>query len=89
MSIARWGLASLLAMCSLVAIVANGETVVRGFVLKERTPSFVPLIGGLAGVLSIMICPARAVHSWWWLPLLLDWGSVPGIAHALWWHTRR
>lgn len=51
----------------------------KGVVLRQRTPSFIPLLAGVCGTIALFIVPLRGVNRWWWIPLLLDWGSLPGI----------
>jgi len=60
----------------------NAYAVVISHVLKRRTVSWVPLVGGAAGCLAILAAPVSSWHAWWWVPLLLDWGSIPGFVHA-------
>ena len=42
--------------------------------------SWVPVVGGGIGVASLLLIPIPELKYWWWVPLLLDWGSVPGMA---------
>jgi hypothetical protein len=60
----------------------NGYVFVQGMLRKRRTPSWIPLVGGIAGAIALLVQPWWS-RGWWWLPLLLDWGSAPGIVHAL------
>lgn len=48
-----------------------------------RYVSWVPAVGGLSGVLAVGVCPDIPLASWWWLPLLLDWGSLPGTVYSV------
>ncbi|MBX9584706.1 MAG: hypothetical protein K2X87_30755 [Gemmataceae bacterium] len=41
-----------------------------------RGYSTVPGVFGAAGALACRVCPAEAVRSLWWLPLLLDLGCL-------------
>lgn len=48
------------------------------YVQHKRTPSWIPLLGGIFGVLAVFAVPIPGIRQWWWLPLLLDFGSIPG-----------
>ena len=56
---------------------------------KEKARSWVPLLGGGAGSLALLAIPTHGLKLWWWLPLLLDWGSLPGLFYTLAWHLFR
>ena len=56
---------------------------------RRPAPSWIPLIGGVLGVLGLLALPFPETRKLWWLPLFLDWGSIPGVTHALVWHLRR
>lgn len=58
-------------------------------VRKQEASSWIPLLGGVFGVFGLLLLPFEAVHRWWWVPLCLDWGSLPGIGHALLFHLFR
>ena len=36
-----------------------------------------PLLGGLSGVIGLAILDWKLALYWFWVPLLLDWGSFP------------
>jgi hypothetical protein len=54
-----------------------------------RHPSWIPVIGGLAGAVALTIIPSAALNRLWWIPLLADYGTVPGLLETLWFHWRR
>ncbi|MCE5306296.1 MAG: hypothetical protein LLG20_01515 [Acidobacteriales bacterium] len=72
----RWVLGTVLAMVFLVVAAGNVWTVI-GFLVKRERNSAVPLVGGLCGVAACFLLPVPLAGDWWWLPLLLDYGSVP------------
>ena len=41
--------------------------------------SWVPLLGGLFGVAALLIVPIDGARTFWWLPLIVDFGSAPGL----------
>jgi hypothetical protein len=55
-------------------------------VRKQEAPSWIPLLGGLFGVVGLLLLPFEATRDWWWIPLLLDWGCAPGIGHTILFH---
>jgi hypothetical protein len=78
----RWILATPLLLLFLWAAVFNLRVVAlicRNAVTGERrrVPSFGPLIGGLAGVAGLLLCPVEGVSRYAWLALVVDVGSLP------------
>jgi hypothetical protein len=81
----RWGLAGLLALLSICVIGVNYSVAYLWLVRKEHH-SLAPLLGGVAGLLALLICPLNSTHSWAWLPLVLDLGcaySLCGFLYAV------
>jgi hypothetical protein len=56
--------------------VFNAWTVANYFKTHKHA-SAIPLLGGVAGAVAISTLPVDHIGSWWWLPLLLDYGSLP------------
>jgi hypothetical protein len=52
-------------------------------IVKRRHSSWVPVLGGGVGCLGCYLSPCEFLHTSWWLPLLLDWGCVPGLTYSL------
>ena len=75
----------LLAFAGLIFI-ANWRVFYDNFILRQASSSWTPLLGGFLGAIGLLAIPFSALHQYWWLPFLLDWGSSPGIAHTIWWH---
>jgi hypothetical protein len=67
--------ASLLVLCAAITV-ANVVFMLRGHFF-HRHSSLVPLFGGAAGAVAVLLLPYDSAHFWWWLPLLLDVGCVP------------
>lgn len=58
-------------------------------ITKRESPSWIPLMGGVSGSLALILFPGNALVSYWWRPLLLDYGCLPGLTHlAYWWVAR-
>ena len=83
MDILWWAIAVLLFAPCLLLTVVNGAIFWQGVVLRRRTSSWVPLVGGLSGAVSLSVVPVPGVGDWWWLPLLTDWGSIPGLGFTV------
>lgn len=58
-------------------------------VLCGRNVSWAPFIGGAAGAISVLSVPIGISPAWVLLPLLLDWGSIPGLVATLSFHLIR
>ncbi len=52
-------------------------------VSKEHAPSVAPLLGGIMAAVGIAVLPIEASWRWAWVPLLIDWGGLPGFLAAL------
>jgi hypothetical protein len=78
-----WILGALFLSIAAFCIVGNVVVLIR-YLLKRKRSSIVPLIGGLAGMLGMLIIPIRGSGKWFWLPLVLDYGAVPMVTGALW-----
>lgn len=59
---------------------ANGWSVLN-YLVKKRQVSAIPLIGGASGALACWVLPVPGIGNWWWLPLLLDYGTIPLFLH--------
>lgn len=53
--------------------------VIAQWLLRRKHSSWVPLLGGLLVSASLVVLPVSGVRYLWWLPLLLDWGCIPGM----------
>jgi hypothetical protein len=53
-------------------------------IFRGKHSSWVPLVGGLFGVLGVRFLPITRLRSYWWLPLILDYGSLPGLLYTAW-----
>lgn len=61
----------------------------RQFVSKLHTASWIPLVGGICGLIAAILLPLPSVNRLWWLPLFVDSGSLPGLLYTGVWHVRR
>ncbi|NUM33500.1 MAG: hypothetical protein HUU50_03085 [Candidatus Brocadiae bacterium] len=63
--------------------VLNGWSFFREFVLKKRTSSPVPFLGGIFLFWGLWIMPKPEVSSWAWAGLFLDLGCLPYLMFGL------
>ena len=77
MLIARWIIAGLLGAVFTYLAVGNLYLVLKPL-FGRKPESWIPLIGGVSGTLACLIAPSIEIRAWWWLPLLLDFGTLPG-----------
>jgi len=49
----------------------------------RKSTTWGPLIGGGALALAILACPVEQWKRFWWIPLVADWGCLPGISFSL------
>ena len=74
-----WLLTAVLLLLGAYISVLNWLCVVQG--LRGRsTSSWIPLLGGVLGAVACVIAPDGALRHLWWVPLLADFGSAPGLA---------
>lgn len=67
-------------------MILNGMVFWKGYVKREKTGSWIPLLGGVLGAIALLLIPAAAVNRWWWILLLLDWGCLPGFLYTAFWY---
>jgi len=65
----------LLSLFFLGNAVANGN-VLLAYLIRRQTGSMIPLLGGLAGLGATLIAPWQWVHHLWYVPLLIDAGTI-------------
>ncbi|MEN5181276.1 hypothetical protein ABE501_16015 [Comamonas testosteroni] len=57
-----------------------------GFIKREYSPSWIPLVGGIFMFLGFYFFPKNPIDHLAFIAFLLDWGSLPGIGHAIIYH---
>lgn len=55
---------------------ANAMTALK-YVQSKRHISAIPIVGGFCGTLALIVLPINQLRSWWWIPLILHYGSLP------------
>lgn len=80
----RWAFGVLLLAFAAWIIILNWRIFWKARVRREQpAPSWIPVLGGLSAAVGLLTLPLASLSMLWWLPFLLDWGSIPGLCHAL------
>ncbi len=80
-----WIIGVLSSALFVLLVVFNGWTVVNYFRTHQHV-SAIPFLGGIMGVVAMLTLPIKDLRPWWWLPLMLDYGSVPMFVYFFIWH---
>lgn len=73
-----------LVFLSLFLFVATANwMIVWAAIFRKKHSSWVPLVGGLFGSAAFWLLPIARLHSYRSLPLLPDYGSLPGLLSCL------
>jgi hypothetical protein len=63
-------------------IVMNWGVVVQ-WLWKRKHSSWIPIVGGGLAAAGSAIVPHSTLNGLWWVPLLVDWGCLPGVTYAI------
>jgi len=80
-------------VCSLLLFIGSWLTLLNwqcfyiGFIRKQQSPSWIPLVGGWSIFLGFCFFPGNSISDLAWLAFFIDWGCVPGIGHAILYHA--
>lgn len=85
MNSVSWVFGGLLIFIAIWCTALNWVVFWRRYVLHQNASSWVPLLGGLAGVGGVILLPVHGLSVYWFVPLLADWGSVPGLIYTAIW----
>jgi hypothetical protein len=83
MALMIWIVSILLLGVFLYIALLHAALIFSVYVLKQKGSSMVPLFAGICGALGIVLLPVKGSAKYWWLPLLLDYGSIPLLLHTL------
>ncbi len=51
--------------------------------------SWIPLLGGVLGSLSIWVVPVTQAKLYWWVPMVIDYNCLIGLTHTvIYWAQR-
>lgn len=57
--------------------------VVVQWLWKKKHSSWIPGVGGTLAAVGAAIVPLSSVNALWWVPLLVDWGCLPGLTYTM------
>ena len=60
-----------------LGLATSNAMVVASYLRDRRHISAIPIFGGLAGLFACFVLPVEGLRSFWWLPLVVDYGSAP------------
>ena len=86
MEVLRWILGCILCCAFLWVAALNWCVFWQRHVRGAEAPSWIPLLAGLFGVAATFLLPV-SLTNFWWVPLIVDWGSAPGIIYTICWHV--
>ena len=89
MDIILYIIAIIFLVLSILVVCGNWIVFWRRYVSRVTDASWLPLVGGSAGVIGLLVFPGENASRYWFFPLLLDWGCVPGFAFTIWWYVVR
>lgn len=76
-----WVMCSLPFAIFLLLSIGNTAILIANF-RDGKHRSLFGIAGGICGMLACLVCPFRWVKDLWWVPLILDPGSLPMIVWA-------
>ena len=56
--------------------IGNAYSIIAGVWYKKHI-SAVPIIGGTAGTVGLLLLPFPWTNAWWWAPIIIDYGCLP------------
>jgi len=52
--------------------------------VKKKHSSWAPLVSGVLAAVGLANFPIEGVEKYWYVPLIIDYGCLPGMAHTAW-----
>ena len=74
---------SLVLFAIFIALFLSNWFTVVNYLINKKHSSWIPLIGGIAGSASLLVYQNPNLHIYWWIPLVIDWGCLPGLFFSL------
>ena len=84
----RWTVAAILLLVFLLISVGNVFSIIA-YLWRKQHISAIPFIGGILGVCGFLAPPVGWLSHWWWLPLVIDYGSLPMMVVFFIWYAMR
>ena len=68
----------------LFCVAVNPVLFVRREILRRPgAASVIPVVGGLAGAVGLLLVPVASLRGWYWMACLADIGAGPWLAYLL------
>ena len=73
---------------SVVLLLVGGFVIIMNWVIiyyslvKKKHSSWAPLAGGVFAAVGLAILPIAGVAKYWYVPLIVDYGCLPGMTHT-------
>jgi hypothetical protein len=67
-------------------VIIMNWTIVFYALFKKKYSSWAPLVGGVLAAVGLAILPMAGVAKYWYVPLIIDYGCLPGMAHTAWFY---
>jgi hypothetical protein len=84
MTIMLWIVSVILIGLSLWVVLGNLWIAFGGLFKKRKSfESYVPLIGGVVGMVGMLFLPVPGMRRFWWVPLVVDLGCGPMLLAAV------
>lgn len=64
-------------------VIVINYIVLFDIIRKKCVRSWIPLVGGSSVAIAFAISSLTVFKAYWFVPLLLDFGCIPGITHAV------
>lgn len=71
----RW-IVFIIGTAIMLGCMAANLATLYGYLTKRERGSMIPLVGGASGAVAIAFGPFGAAAGYWWLPLVVDPGSL-------------
>ncbi len=78
---------------SVVLLLVGGFVIIMNWVIiyyslvKKKHSSWAPLAGGVFAAVGLAILPIAGVAKYWYVPVIVDYGCLPGMTHTAWFYV--
>jgi hypothetical protein len=88
MIIILWIISLVFMIIGIYISIMNWAVFFNNYLFRKKWTSAIPLIGGLSAALGLICLPINGSWKYFWVPLLIDWGSIPVIIASLCCHYK-
>src|SRR5262245_21572106 len=76
LKIASWLCTTIFGIAGILFVAANVRIVIL-WIVRRQSGSLIPLIGGSALAIAMLVCPWPGIGRWAWIPVVVDLGCAP------------